>query len=67
MTISRERADVYRIFFVTCPGCDHSFSVDYDIRFADVHLECPRCRRKFEVDAAAAIDERWPAEAGDPR
>jgi hypothetical protein len=49
-----------RIFWVTCASCDHSFSVDYGIRFADVFLECPWCRKKFRVEDAAAIDERWP-------
>jgi uncharacterized Zn-finger protein len=48
-----------RIFFVTCPRCDHSFSVDYAIRFDDVLLECPYCRNKFAVDEAAGLDERW--------
>jgi uncharacterized Zn-finger protein len=48
-----------RIFFVTCPQCDRSFSVDYEIRFVDVHLECPYCRNKFPVEEAASLDERW--------
>jgi hypothetical protein len=48
-----------RIFFVTCPRCDRSFSVDYEIRFVDVLLECPYCRNKFAVDEAASLDERW--------
>jgi hypothetical protein len=54
---------MYRIFYVTCPGCDRSFSVDYGIRHADVQLECPFCRAKFAVDDAAGLDERWPAGA----
>ena len=48
-----------RIFWVTCPDCEHRFSVDYGIRHADVHLECATCRRKFRVEEAAEIDERW--------
>jgi hypothetical protein len=52
-----------RIFFVSCPKCSHSFSVDYGIRFAEVALECPWCRFKFAVDEAASVDERWPQEA----
>ena len=35
-----------RTFTVTCT-CGHSFPVDYEIRFADVELECPACRRKI--------------------
>jgi hypothetical protein len=52
-----------RIFWVTCPQCEHSFSVDYGIRFVDVLLECPWCRAKFAVDEAARLDERWGAGA----
>jgi len=47
-----------RIFWVVCQ-CGRSFSVDYGIRFADTHLECPYCRSKFRVQDAVAIDERW--------
>jgi hypothetical protein len=54
---------VFRIFYVACPECGRSFSVDYGIRFADVHLECPFCRNKFAVDDAASVDERWVAES----
>jgi hypothetical protein len=50
---------VDRIFWVTCPRCEHSFSVDYGIRYAEVLLECPWCRNKFAVDEAASLDERW--------
>ncbi|MFB3738607.1 MAG: hypothetical protein ACE14W_06545 [Candidatus Velamenicoccus archaeovorus] len=48
-----------RIFWVTCPRCGRSFSVDYGIRFLDVRLECPYCREAFAVAQAASIDERW--------
>ena len=48
-----------RIFWVTCPQCSSTFSVDWGIRFADVQLECPYCRGKFAVEQAAAVDERW--------
>ncbi len=47
-----------RIFWVTCARCGRSFSVDYGIRFAGVHLECPYCRNAFLVEEAASIDER---------
>lgn len=47
-----------RIFWVVC-RCGHRFAVDYEIRFADVLLECPSCRSKFPVAEAAALDERW--------
>ncbi len=47
-----------RTFTVTCT-CGHSFPVDYEIRFADVELECPACRRKMRVEEAAKLDERW--------
>ena len=33
--------------------------VDYEIRFMDVELECPACRRKMRDEEAAAVDERW--------
>ena len=33
--------------------------VDYEIRFMDVELECPACRRKMRAEEAAAVDERW--------
>lgn len=52
---------VQRIFWATCPKCDHAFTVDYGIRFADVRLECPWCRHKFRVEDAAKLDERWGA------
>ena len=42
-----------RTFTVTCT-CGHSFPVDYEIRFVDVELECPACRRKMRVEEAAA-------------
>jgi hypothetical protein len=48
-----------RIFRATCPACAWAFPVDYGIRHADVRLECPRCRAKFAVDEASALDERW--------
>ena len=47
-----------RIFNVTCT-CGKSFPGDYGIRFMDVELECPHCHKKFPVDEAAKIDERW--------
>lgn len=48
-----------RVFWATCPTCDHKIMVDYGIRFADVALECPSCRGKFRADEAKALDERW--------
>ena len=48
-----------RVFWTTCPQCAHKLMVDYGIRFAGVQLECPSCRRKYTVDEAAALDERW--------
>lgn len=54
---------MHRIFYVACPKCEESFSVDYGIRYADVLLECPWCRAKFAVDEAARLDERWGAGA----
>jgi hypothetical protein len=47
-----------RTFTVKCT-CGHSFPVDYEIRFAEVALECPSSRRKMRVEEAASIDERW--------
>jgi hypothetical protein len=47
-----------RTFTVTCT-CGHPFPVDYELRFMDVELECPACRRKMRVEEAAAVDERW--------
>jgi uncharacterized protein YbaR (Trm112 family) len=48
-----------RVFWTTCPTCDHKLMVDYGIRFAAVQLECPGCRGKYTVDEAKALDERW--------
>jgi uncharacterized protein YbaR (Trm112 family) len=50
---------VQRVFWTTCPDCQHKLMVDYGIRFVDVKLECPNCRRKYTVDEAAGLDERW--------
>lgn len=47
-----------RIFWVNCPDCNFRYSVDYSLRRRDdVALECPSCRTKFAVTAAAAISE----------
>jgi uncharacterized protein YbaR (Trm112 family) len=48
-----------RVFWATCPTCDHKLMVDWGIRHADVQLECPSCRGKFRVEEAKALDERW--------
>jgi len=47
-----------RVFRTTCT-CGKTFPVDYGIRHAGVQLECPYCRKKFLVDEAAKLDERW--------
>jgi DNA-directed RNA polymerase subunit RPC12/RpoP len=47
-----------RVFRATCT-CGKTFPVDYGIRHAGVLLECPYCRKKFLVDDAAKLDERW--------
>ncbi|WNG85869.1 hypothetical protein C6A87_018305 [Mycobacterium sp. ITM-2016-00317] len=47
-----------RIFWVNCPTCDCRYPVDSSLRHrTDVQLECPSCRGKFVVTAAAAISE----------
>jgi DNA-directed RNA polymerase subunit RPC12/RpoP len=48
-----------RVFWATCPTCDHKLMVDWNIRHAGVPLECPSCRGKFLADDAKALDERW--------
>jgi hypothetical protein len=47
-----------RVFRATCTF-GKTFPVDYGIRHAGVQLECPYCRKKFLVDEAAKLDERW--------
>jgi transposase-like protein len=48
-----------RVFWTTCPHCDHKLMVDYGIRFAGAQLECPGCRGTYRVEEAKALDERW--------
>jgi len=50
---------VQRVFWTTCPQCDHKLMVDYGIRFSGVQLECPSCRGKYTVEQAKTLDERW--------
>jgi len=44
------------VFLATCPACGHELPVDSAIRNADVQLECPKCRRAFDIPPSSRAD-----------
>ena len=48
-----------RIFWVRCPSCGRRFFCDYELRNAEVNLECPYCQGAFLPEESPEIDERW--------
>ena len=48
-----------RIFWATCPSCERSFIVNWELRFGTTPLWCPFCSRRFRAEEAARLDERY--------
>jgi len=49
---------VDRVFWVECPECHKRYFCEYGIRFEDINLVCPFCKKEFKVDESPWIDDR---------
>lgn len=47
-----------RIFWIECPVCGGRFYCDFELRNANIELNCPFCQKLFKVEEGSWIDER---------